>query len=367
LAASQTLVRPRVHAAESAEAAEAAEGTRLLYEEYHDRIFGYCLYQLGSREEAEDATQTTFLWAFRGLRRGVVPRAEDSWLFTIAKNACRARHRARGRKRRRELISDPQVLGEISAAPSRQHDELIGLEEALARMPELQRRAILLREWRGLSYREIAAELDLSGAAVETLIFRARRSLAELLSGKPAPKRARRFAFDCGSIGLVLKGALGGISVGKVAAGLAAAVVMATAFGGSVERPLQPAKTAPQPAVETSPVAEHSGIRSSGPARKAAEDRGSRANAPAERDKRPKQPPAEQSPAEQSPTEPKVPMPSVGQQVDDTVGLLPLAPGTTDSLPLDVATDLVDDTVQTANATVQDVGETVDDVLTSLQ
>ena len=45
-------------------------------------------------------------------------------------------------------------------------------------MPEQQRRAILLREWQGLSYREVAKELDVSQAAVETLIFRARRSLA---------------------------------------------------------------------------------------------------------------------------------------------------------------------------------------------
>jgi len=48
-------------------------------------------------------------------------------------------------------------------------------------MPENQRRAILLREWQGLSYREISAELDLSQAAVEMLIFRARRALAGAL------------------------------------------------------------------------------------------------------------------------------------------------------------------------------------------
>ena len=51
-------------------------------------------------------------------------------------------------------------------------------------MPENQRRAILLREWQGLSYREIAAELELSQAAVETLIFRARRSLASTLESE---------------------------------------------------------------------------------------------------------------------------------------------------------------------------------------
>ena len=63
-------------------------------------------------------------------------------------------------------------------------------------MPEQQRRAILLREWQGLSYREVAAELEVSQSAVETLIFRARRSLAQGLeqpdSIKPKRKSFRR-------------------------------------------------------------------------------------------------------------------------------------------------------------------------------
>ena len=49
--------------------------------------------------------------------------------------------------------------------------------DALSHMPDNQRRAILLREWQGLSYHEIASELKLSQSAVETLIFRARRTL----------------------------------------------------------------------------------------------------------------------------------------------------------------------------------------------
>jgi RNA polymerase sigma-70 factor (ECF subfamily) len=219
-----------------------ADGAALLYERYYDRVFGYCLYQLGSREEAEDVAQTTFMWAFRGLRRGVVPRAEASWLFTIAQNACRARHRSRGRKRAREVLSDPVQLADMSPAHTADPEDLMGLEDALARMPDQQRRALLLREWRGLSYKEIAAEMELSNAAVETLIFRARRSLADLLSGRPAPKRARRFAFDFGSIGVAIKTLLGSGGVaGKLAAGLAVAA-LATTVAGSTEQAPPPTK-----------------------------------------------------------------------------------------------------------------------------
>jgi hypothetical protein len=106
-------------------------------------------------------------------------------------------------------------------------------------MPELQRRAILLREWRGLSYKEIAAELELSNAAVETLIFRARRSLAELLGGRPAPKRAGRFAVDFGSMVAAAKAFLGMGTAAKVAAGLAAAVIATTVAGSVPQAPNQ--------------------------------------------------------------------------------------------------------------------------------
>ena len=111
--ASPTLVRERPV---SAVAETAADGATLLYERYYDRVFGYCLYQLGSREEAEDVAQTTFMWAFRGLRRGVVPRAEASWLFTIAQNACRARHRSRGQARSRGLERPRAARGDVPGA-----------------------------------------------------------------------------------------------------------------------------------------------------------------------------------------------------------------------------------------------------------
>ncbi|HVM17706.1 MAG TPA: sigma factor, partial [Gaiellaceae bacterium] len=80
----------RATGVEPAVPAEAA-ATRDLYERYAGQIYGFCLHQLGNREEAEDATQTTFLNAFRGLRRGIEPDAESAWLFAIAKNVCLTR------------------------------------------------------------------------------------------------------------------------------------------------------------------------------------------------------------------------------------------------------------------------------------
>ena len=59
---------------------EVGHGAAELYERHSRRVFGYCLSRLGGREDAEDATQLTFLHAVRGLHRGVVPAAESAWL-----------------------------------------------------------------------------------------------------------------------------------------------------------------------------------------------------------------------------------------------------------------------------------------------
>jgi RNA polymerase sigma factor (sigma-70 family) len=217
--------------------APEADVTRALYEEYANQVFRYCLHQLGSREEAEDAVQSTFLNAFRGIKRGVVPELEAAWLFKIAHNVCLSRRRSSWRRGRIESPADFEIIEELTPAPAHRADELIGLQEVLERLPETQRRAILLREWQGLSYREIAAELELSQGAVETLIFRARRSLASGLEQPLEPKRGRvARAFDWGNLLPGLKAALVG---GSVAAKVAATVAVVSATTVVATEPLQ--------------------------------------------------------------------------------------------------------------------------------
>ena len=206
-----------------------------LYERYSGQIFGFCVNQLGSREEAEDALQSTFLNAHRALQRGVLPEAELPWLFKIAHNVCLTRRRSTRRRGRIESPSDFETVQDVVPAPAREpREELMLLTDALAEMPDNQRRAILLREWKGLSYHEIADELELSQSAVETLIFRARRTLAaNLESTRGLFVRARR-ALDLGSIAAALKALAGGTAAVKATAAAVAvtgAVVVATGPG----------------------------------------------------------------------------------------------------------------------------------------
>ncbi len=157
--------------------ARAAE----LYERYLPQIHRYCLSRLRSREEAEDAAQNVFLRVCTALRKGVVPELEEPWLYKIARNVCVSR--ALGSKRRARVEGPADVEALDAAAPAMgRPDELLGLGDALADMPENLRRVILLREWQGLSYAEIAETTGQTHAAVETLIFRARRHLAKALA-----------------------------------------------------------------------------------------------------------------------------------------------------------------------------------------
>ncbi len=152
-----------------------------LHREYSQRIYNYALSMLRSREDAEDAVQTTFMNAFGSLQAGRLPRQESSWLFRIARNVCLNRIRTQQRKPA-STIEGVDVAGGVSvddAVEQRLH--VRALRAALERLPDQQRKAIVMRELQGATYAEIADALDTTQGAVESLIFRARRHLAGAL------------------------------------------------------------------------------------------------------------------------------------------------------------------------------------------
>jgi RNA polymerase sigma-70 factor (ECF subfamily) len=217
--------------------APPADATRRLYERHSSRIFGFCLSRLGSREEAEDALQTTFLNAQRGLGRGVVPEYELAWLFKIAQNVCHNRHQSARRRRLVEATHDLDALQDVVASPERSPAVSVGeLTRALGAIPARQRRALLLREFEGLSYGEIANELGVSVAAVETLLFRARRAVALQLEQSGARPRTQRGA--AASIFELFRWLFGGAAAPlKLAAVTAAVATTATLSVGAAHKP----------------------------------------------------------------------------------------------------------------------------------
>ena len=157
-----------------------------LYRLHAAEVFRYAYAVLGNRADAEDVTQTTFVNAFRALERGEKPRKPTNWLITIAHNLIRQRFRQQqARPLEVELDRDVAVTETADDGPS--IDDLV---RALQRIPPTQRQALVLRELEGRSYGEIGELLGVSQSALEALIFRARRSLAEELENLVTCDRA---------------------------------------------------------------------------------------------------------------------------------------------------------------------------------
>ena len=148
-----------------------------LYRQHGGEVYRYAYAVLGNHADAEDVTQTTFLNAYRSLEQGVRPRKPSNWLLTIASNAIKQRFR-QAQVRPHEVELDERIAGSESDDEGPSIGELL---TALSKIPPQQRQAIVLREFEGRSYAEIAEILGVTTAALETLLFRARRSLAEEL------------------------------------------------------------------------------------------------------------------------------------------------------------------------------------------
>jgi RNA polymerase sigma factor (sigma-70 family) len=157
-----------------------------LYRAHAAEVYRYAYAVLGNAADAEDVMQTTFVNALRALERGEKPRKPTNWLITIAHNLIRQRFRQQ-QSRPHEVELDRDIASFEADDDGPSIDDLV---RALQRIPPTQREALVLRELEGRSYKEIASILDVSPTALETLIFRARRSLAEELENLVTCDRA---------------------------------------------------------------------------------------------------------------------------------------------------------------------------------
>jgi RNA polymerase sigma factor (sigma-70 family) len=228
-------VDTRTAPAPVAPASAPSDAAATLYSLHRQRIYAYCVGQLRDRQEADDAVQSTFLYALALLQRGETPRAELPWLYTIAHNVCRTRRRALKRRSRLESAVDLETLNDSVGRNDPPREDLAGLGSSLAALPIAQRNALLLREWQGLSYAEIAVRLGLTESAVEAVLFRARRNLAQTL------RRAGDRAASLTSIVMLIPG-LRRLSPFTSTVKTAVAVV---AVGAAVATAVQPLVSSP--------------------------------------------------------------------------------------------------------------------------
>src|SRR5256714_9759311 len=141
---------------------------------YVPDVYHYALALLRNPADAEDVTQTTFLNAYRAYQGGLQIEKPQNWLIKIAHNVARSRY-ARASRRVKEVPLDDHV--EQLALPEEDRPNIDRLLRALWHLPFNQRAALVMRELEGRTYAEIADTIGVSVSAVETLIFRARRSM----------------------------------------------------------------------------------------------------------------------------------------------------------------------------------------------
>lgn len=221
-----------------------------MYASHGALVRSICGALLRDRSEADDAVQQTFLSAQRALLNGSSPRDAAAWLATIARHESLARIRARMREPLPVEVGEHEASAPDAHAAAVDRQETGELRNALAELPSQQRQAILLRELRGFSYQEVASSLAVTTSAVESLLFRARRSLKiRLQAGLGALAPVAWIRELAGSLG---GGGLAGSAAAKVAAvGLGTAV----ATGGALVAPtVIGLGHAPRPRVAAAPA-----------------------------------------------------------------------------------------------------------------
>jgi len=162
-----------------------AESFNQLVLRWERPIYALAYRTLGREEDARDVCQETFLRAYRALSRFRGEAKFSSWLYRITLNLCRDWIR---RQRRTPVVQLPEDVDVLELQASREPSEPIenivarndltrAVEKAMAKLPEEQRTAIILKEYHGLTFQEIA---DLAGCPLSTVKTRLYQGLAVL-------------------------------------------------------------------------------------------------------------------------------------------------------------------------------------------
>ena len=145
-----------------------------LVRQWQSRIYNYTFKMLGKREDAKDVTQKTFIKVYKNLRKLRDPSKFSSWIYQIATNLCRDEMRTRKRgpsvslhqKIKTSSGNEVELQDFLADESSSAEDDLYQGEvvetvrRALKLIPEDQRTVIIMKEYQGLKFREIAEILQ---------------------------------------------------------------------------------------------------------------------------------------------------------------------------------------------------------------
>jgi RNA polymerase sigma-70 factor, ECF subfamily len=162
-----------------------AEAFGEIVRRWERRIFALTYGMLGREEDARDATQETFLAAFRNLRGFRGEAKVSSWLHRIAVNQCISRQR-RSKVRSEAALDDEQekhassFVTSVSYSPARVAEgrqETLAVRVAINSLPIELRQVVVMKEFEELTFREIADALDLPLSTVKSRLYSALKQL----------------------------------------------------------------------------------------------------------------------------------------------------------------------------------------------
>ncbi|MCG3150122.1 MAG: ECF RNA polymerase sigma factor SigW [Verrucomicrobiae bacterium] len=157
--------------------ADAEPALDELMRRYKHPVINFCYRLLGNATDADDIAQETFVRLYQNRAKLDPAKKLTTWLFAVARNLCLDRLRYRHRHPTEPLDTAPDHIAPATV------DKELGeqIAAAVAQLPEDQRTALILAEYHGQSYAEIAAVLKSTEKSVESRLYRAKQTLREKL------------------------------------------------------------------------------------------------------------------------------------------------------------------------------------------
>jgi len=160
-----------------------ADTVRVVYQSYGRLVFSIAYKVLGDTGLAEDATQQTFVQAWRAASSYDPARPLAAWLTTIAKRVAIDVHRRERRHRNLENVETADSPSLVTLPPSaEQIHDVAAVRRALDELPTAERDLLRMQHFDELSHAEIASELEIPVGTVKSRTFRAHRRLAGMLA-----------------------------------------------------------------------------------------------------------------------------------------------------------------------------------------
>ena len=160
------------------------EAFRLLVETHQARVIGTISKMLGSDAESEDLAQQVFIRIWKSAPRYKPTAKFTTWLFRITRNLVFNELR-----RKRHFVDQAEEIPEPKERAEKEPDQVlleeelqVAIQDAINRLPESQRLAIILRRYEEMPYEEIAKVMGTTVPAVKSILFRARAELRQRLA-----------------------------------------------------------------------------------------------------------------------------------------------------------------------------------------